>query len=380
MSTQVQTSPLVHLALFGCGAFAFFGVYTVHAILPTLMQEMHASVLMGSYFVSATILAIAIFSPIMGVISDRIGRKRLILFGIFALAVPTFLLGLAVNAHQVIALRFIQGVLVPALSVVAVAYVGDECKHPAQAMPFYVAGSVLGGFMGRFLMGYLALWDWRGGFMVLAGLMCLGGICIARALPHEVHFTRQNNNPLPQMCAHLKHPALLGAMGVGAALFFVLVGGFTLINVRLAQAPWHLGSHALGQVFFVYLVGMLVTPYTSRLLTRFGLQQALLGCLGMSLIGVVLSIFGQFWVIIVALTLICTGIFIGQSLVTSYLASAITTARSLASGLYYMVYYLGGALGAIGCAAAWAYGGWPMVAMLMALALGGAMWRACRLP
>ena len=62
----------------------------------------------------------------------RSARRRLILPAAFALVVPTVLLGLAPSLNWFLAARFLQGLLLPFIFTVFVAYIADECPGPAR--------------------------------------------------------------------------------------------------------------------------------------------------------------------------------------------------------------------------------------------------------
>src|SRR5260370_20136353 len=72
--------------------------------------------------------------------------------------------------------RFLQGLATPGVFAVTVAYVNDEwpAERAASAVGAYVSGTVLGGFSGRVLAGFLSEYlNWRGGVLV-GGVLQLG--------------------------------------------------------------------------------------------------------------------------------------------------------------------------------------------------------------
>ena len=108
------------------GALAFIQVYSIQSILPVLMQEYHASAAAVGSTVGATIFAVSIMSPFMGMISDALGRKRFIVGSILFIAVPTILLAFSHSIEMLWWLRFAQGLAVPGITVVLLAYIGEE--------------------------------------------------------------------------------------------------------------------------------------------------------------------------------------------------------------------------------------------------------------
>jgi YNFM family putative membrane transporter len=68
------------------------------------------------------------------------------------------------------------------------------------------------------------------------------------------------------------------------------VGVFTYVNFYLAQPPFNLTPAELGSIFFVYLLGCVVTPLAGRFLDRHGFRRTMLLSLGMCLGGLLLTL------------------------------------------------------------------------------------------
>ena len=106
------------LAVFVIGVFAFLEVYAIQAILPILMHDFNAGPAEIGFTVGATVLAVAIMSPFMGMLSDAIGRKKVIVASLLFLAFPTAMLGFSSTLGQMNVWRFLQGLAVPGITVV----------------------------------------------------------------------------------------------------------------------------------------------------------------------------------------------------------------------------------------------------------------------
>jgi len=73
------------------GMCTFLNVYSTQPLLPLLREAFHASELAVSLTVSATIFATALTAPIIGMVAERRGRKKVIVPSLFLLTVPTAL-------------------------------------------------------------------------------------------------------------------------------------------------------------------------------------------------------------------------------------------------------------------------------------------------
>jgi MFS family permease len=155
---------------------------------------------------------------------------------------------------------------------------------------------------------------------------------------------------------------------MGFTVLFSLVGVFTYVNFHLAGAPFNLSPAALGSIFFVYLLGCVVTPLAGRFLDRHGFRRTALLSVSMSLAGLLLTLVPALPAVIGGLALFSSGIFISQSAATVLTGRVAQGARSAAAGLYVTFYYAGGSVAAVATAWFWLRGGWPACVGLFAAA------------
>jgi predicted MFS family arabinose efflux permease len=357
------------------GVCTFLNVYCTQPLLPLLREVFHASELQVSLTVSATILATAFTAPIIGMIAERRGRKKVIVPALFLLAIPTALVATATSLYALIFWRFAQGIFVPGVIAVMLAYVNEEWagRGVGRAMSAYVAGTVLGGFLGRFIVGVTAThWHWRAGFAVLAALNLAGALVVRSWLPPAKNFVRAEHlsQVLEQAREHLRNPRLLANFGMGATVLLALVGCFTYANFYLAAAPFHLNSAQLGGIFFVYLFGVVVTPQSGRFLDRFGFRCTTVLYCAMMIAGLLLTLVQSLPIIIVGLAIFSSGVFVAQAAGTVQTGALAGRARSSAAGLYVTFYYLGGTVGATVTDWFWHWAAWPgCVALLGGVSL-----------
>jgi MFS family permease len=172
------------------------------------------------------------------------------------------------------------------------------------------------------------------------------------------------------MLRHLSNPRLVATYVVAFCVLFSMLGTFTYINFYLAAPPFSLSTTALGLLFAVYLVGAAVTPTAGRAIDRFGHRFALVAAFTGAAAGVCLTLVHSLPVVMVGLTLTCTGVFIANAAGSSYVGSAATESRASAIGLYVTFYYLGGSGGSAIPGFFWARGGWPAcVGLIVAVQL-----------
>ena len=364
------------------GACTFLNVYCTQPLLPFFQQFFHATEVQVSLTVGAPTLAVALMAPFTGMMAESIGRKTVIVPALFAMAVPTLLAATAHSLSALICWRFLQGMCVPGVIAVIIAYINEEfAGRTGTVMSAYVAGTVFGGFLGRFLTGLIAAHgNWHAAFLVLGGLDLLGAFAVRRWLPPARNFVpgRPVLKSLADTWGHLGNPRLLLICGLGGTVLFSLVGVFTYANFYLARPPFALTTAGLGGVFFVYLFGCLVTPLAGRFQDRHGFRRTALLAAGISLGGLLLTLIHSLPAVITGLAFFSAGLFVSQASATVLTGRVAGRARSSAAGLYVTCYYLGGSAGTALPAWFWLHGGWPGCVALFAgislvtLALGWA--------
>jgi YNFM family putative membrane transporter len=356
------------------GYCAFLNLYSPQAILPLLSNEYGTGAAGISSIMTASTLAVALTAPFTGTIADVLGRKRVIVTALGLLAVPTLMSALAPSLSSMIIWRFVQGLLLPPVFAVTIAYIGEEWPpHEATgAVGSYTSGAALGGFSGRFFTGVLAdIIGWRDAFMVLAAFTVAGAIALVIMLPHERKFVRSEGLIASgkQMLAHFRNPQLVATYAVGFGVLFNFIATFTYISFRLAAPPYNFSPTALGLIFLVYLIGSVLTPTIGIAVGRFGRRPFIIGVLAVWLAGIGVTLLTPVWAIVLGLGM-CAGCgMLCQAVSTSYVALSAKAGRSSAVGLYVTSFYIGGSFGAALGGLAWTLGQWPACAALIAAML-----------
>jgi len=360
-------------------------------MLPLLAQIFHSTKTGVGLTVSASTLGVALAAPIFGALTERLPRKRVIVASLFGIAVPTLLAATSTSLGQLVFWRFLQGICIPGVIAVVITYIGEEWppERVALIMSFYVSGTALGGFIGRVSAGMLADWfNWRISFLTIGVLALAGASAVALWLPHG------RPRPTPQRRADqlpafpyqiqelFRNRRLVATFAVGFNVLFSLVGVFTWITFHLSAAPFNLSTTALSYLFFVYLVGLVVTPMAGYVITKVGLRAGIAGAICCSMTGVLLTLVPSLTAVILGLIMVSSGVFISQTASQSHLrVAAPAEARVTAAGLYLTSYYLGGTAAGVIPGAFWALGKWPacvgfIVAMQMtALTIALIGWR-----
>jgi MFS family permease len=202
--------------------------------------------------------------------------------------------------------RFLQGLLLPPIFAVAIAYVGDE--WPVREVPtiagIYITGASIGGFCGRLVPGVLTdLIGWRSAFVTLAVMSLAGAVVVLALLPRERSFVRSEGLAASarQMLRHLRNPQLVATYAIGFGVLFNFIAVFTYVSFHLAAPPYLLSPTMLGAIFVTYLAGSATAPMIGWAMVRFGRRPFVLGVLAIWACGALLLLAPPLAVIIAGL-------------------------------------------------------------------------------
>ena len=345
------------------GFAAFVNLYSPQALLPELANEFHVGPGEISALMTAGTAAIALSAPFTGALADVAGRKRLIAAAMFAVVVPTPIMTFAGNVPQLTVWRFVQGLLLPPIFTVAVAYIGDEWPPAdvARVAGIYISGSAIGGFCGRFIPGLLTdIIGWRAAIAVVAALTLFAAIIVTTMLPRERNFVRSGGvvTSIAQMVRHLRNRRLVATYAIGFGVLFNFVATFTYVNFHLAAPPYQFSPTLLGALFLTYLVSSPIVPWVGRAIAMFGRRQFVLGVIALWIVGALLLLAPPVALIVAGLTLCAVCGMVCQAVSTGYVTLSAKEGRSSAVGLYASIYYIGGSAGAFITGLAWASAGW----------------------
>ena len=268
------------LALFTLWLLVFAAagqIIIVAPILPRIAEQLAMDPGPLGLLITVYATALAAFTLVVGPVSDRFGRRRVILIGTAAMAASLLLHGLADSFKSLLVLRAISGAAGGVLSGASVAYVGDTFPPERRG---WANGWVMSGFAVGQILGIpagIALADafgFRAPFVAFGLAMVVAFVLAFPALPQPVGAT--TSVPLTLRGALEGYRDLLRGRETGAAagIFLVLFAGVGLFVIYF---PTWLES-ALGftatQVSLVYVLGgianVIVGPRAGRLSDRVG--------------------------------------------------------------------------------------------------------------
>ena len=265
--------------------------------LPVYVQQLgvhdDAAIARWSGFAyAATFLTAALTAPLWGTLSDRFGRKPMLVRASLGMAVATAALGLAQSAWQLVALRLLVGLLGGYSSASNVLVAAQTPKqHTAKALGILATGIMAGTVVGPLVGGVAPeLLGPRPTFFAVAGLIflafCGTALLIREDRPARVAEGRSKPAE-PQhargLWAGIDAPGRVVALLATAGLvMFATVAIEPILTLYVGQlAPrWGAVSSTAGVVFAVTACGTIISaPRLGRLADRIGYVRVITGCL-----------------------------------------------------------------------------------------------------
>ncbi len=361
------------------GLASFNAMYCTQALMPALTEAMHITPAQAALTVSATtgILALAILPA--SILSERLGRGRLITFSALAATIVGLALPFAPGLGWLVTGRALQGLLLAGVPATAMAWLAQEI-HPRdlpRAMGIYVAGNSVGGLIGRLLpSALLQFTDWKVALGVDMGLALAFSIVMVIILPKERRFTPKTlrlSSELATMGRQWHDRRLAGLFSVGFIFMGVFVSLYNFLGYRLIDR-FGLAPSLAGLVFLLYLFGTAASARGGRMAAERGRGTAILFGAGLCVVGLPIAAIGNLWVMLLGVAALTYGFFTVHAVASGWVGALAPGSRGEASGMYLTCYYLGSSIlgylsGHVFHAAGWA---WLMI-WLLALVLVGCL-------
>ncbi|EHU4840919.1 MFS transporter [Vibrio parahaemolyticus] len=350
------------------GSFLVFSnLYLLQPMLPTFATLFSISETQVNWLFAASTLALSFSLVPMAVLSESIGRKPVMVVGLFSIPAISALMLLGDSFIFLVACRALIGIALAAFAAVAVAYMAEELdKHAfSMAIGTYIAANSLGGIAGRISGGLLAdNFSVDVAIEVMMVVTLIGVICVHYLLPKQRNFTPSSSSLRHQnraIIGHFRNQRVWFAMLIGGLNFALFVNLYSVMGFRLVSAPHNVPVGLASLIFICYLGG----TFSSRCAGHWSKRcSSILGMfLGavVSMAGMWIAAFESLAAMLIGLLLISFGAFFTHTLAYGWVGQNATQAKATATALYLVHYYVGGSLGGFLLLYCWQHGGWSTV-------------------
>ena len=294
------------------------GMTIILPLLPFYAERYGATPQVVGLLVTTYALCQLVAGPILGQLSDRHGRRPLLIVSQLGTFAGFLVLGFARTLWLIFFSRFLDGITAGNLSL-AQAYISDVTEPKDRAKSFGLIGIAFGiGFLiGPAISGFLSQYDYSYPAWAAAALsftsVCCTYFLLPRAAPHAGEESGPGGKSLGVLdwgayAQYFKRPELgrlLGTFFIFSLMFGLFLSGFALF----AERRFTTGGHPFGpkEVGYLYaysgllgvfiqggLLGRLVKKFGERRLALVGYASACLGLLGLSMarpLGALLLVF-----------------------------------------------------------------------------------------
>jgi YNFM family putative membrane transporter len=340
--------------LFFAGVATFAQLYSPQAALPLIADDLHIGAADAALVISAATIGLAIGVIPWSVVADHIGRVRAMSIAVTGATGFGLLVPFATTFPLLLTGRLFEGAMVGGVPAIAIAYLSEEIepRHAARAAGTYVAGTSVGGLLGRLVAGPVAeLANWRIGVFAVAVLCAIAAALFIFLVPKPRGFVprrsrgpRQEDGLLTQLTAHLRSPRMLALFAQALLLMGGFVALYNYLGFRLSAAPFDLPQTLISLLFLAYLAGTWSAAQAGALAARFGRRPVLLFAIAGMVAGVLLTLSSLLLLVLVGLLVATAGFFAAHAVASGWTGTEAVIGRAQASSLYNLFYYAGSSL------------------------------------
>ena len=315
-----------------------YGIFS--PILPFYIESMGASgTTLGLLNASYAVMRL-VFGPVWGSISDRIGRKRVLMVGILGFGVTMVWFGLADRLWMLFAARILAGMLSSATAPTTMAYISDNAPEGelSKGLGRLSAAGSVGAILGPLLEGLVASDSLATPFFIAAGLAGFSLLMAWLFLP-ESKVIERGSSARKMVDLKEMQMAIAGPAGKLFLLTFISTSGLYIYSNVFGLYGLERFGFRTEEVGIVYMalglvsmgsVGLLVGPLTKRLgsekIIAYGF---LIGAVSMG----VLPLAGGLTGIIVLTAIMAAAIALQGTALISLISRRTTTEQGVTMGL-----------------------------------------------
>ena len=261
--------------------------------LPDMVGYFDTTPVLVKLTISLNLLAFGLAQMVHGPLSDRYGRKPVMIWSLLAVVILSLACAAAQSIEQLLVARILLGVAAAAEAVLGLAILKDLYDEQEQVRALALLGMVIAiaPAVGPILGGYLHVaFGWQSNFIVIAGLSALAAAVAFRYLPEssvpdrhalQPALVLQRYRQLLANASFVLHSLMCG-VALGLILVFVTAAPFVLIE-RLGVAVQHFGYYQatiVAAFFFGSLfASRMADRWAGERLLKLGLSSIVCGAL-----------------------------------------------------------------------------------------------------
>jgi YNFM family putative membrane transporter len=376
-SSELQLLKRIKLGIFLSGLCVFAQLYLFQPLLPQIVNTYKISPSLSSWTVSAATIGMALGLFKFSFKADALPRKKLMVRSIIGASVITIITPWLPYFELLILASFFKGYVLSGVTAVALAYLSEEVKltHLGLVIGLYLSGNTVGGMIGRtftLLISEYLNWKWA---VSIVGLLCVVlGLLFNEIFPSSRHFTtKQPIYKLKKlkMFIFLKHKQLISLYVLAAIIMSCFVAIYNYLSFELVHV-YKINNHWVAAIFLMYSVGVYASYIAGKWSDKYKSQHILPYIMLLYIMGEICFLIPYLSSIIIGLICITFAFFAAHTLATKLVSQSVLNAKSTATSLYWLFYYIGSS--AVGVFAGKLYASlgwdWMIIVLLIMLSIG----------
>lgn len=349
----------------------FCSLYAAQPIQPLFQSEFNLTHFQALLFTTLMMAPLGIAPLIYGYILEAVSAKIMVRIALAVLGLLEILFAFADNYLSLLIIRAVQGLMIPAILTSLTSYISynSEKDKVQQSIAAYVAATILGGFLGRFLSGVSTdLFGWRYFFFFLGILLLINSFSLGTMTRDvKLNYARPS---LKEVGTLLKDRSFFWLYVSIFCLFFVFAAMMNVLPFELKQLSPRGGETGVGLLYLGYSMGVLVSLNSRKIVKWCGSTVNGIAA-GVIVFGIGCASFWvqNYLVMFAAMFVFCAGLFAAHSLLSGAVNRLAKENKAIANGLYISFYYTGGTLGSILPAAIYHKFGWHLFLLQLLVAI-----------
>ncbi|QQG66383.1 MFS transporter [Desulfobulbus oligotrophicus] len=346
--------------IYFCTVITFCSLYAAQPIQPVFQHEFSLTSFQAILFTTLMMLPLGFAPMFYGVLLERLSARLIVRTAVLFLGVLELVFSLTNNYFVLLALRGLQGLAIPAILTSLVSYISFTASREdvQAAIARYIAATILGGFLGRFLSGlFTDLFGWRF-FFFLLGVLLLWSFFLLRTLEKDANLEYSRPSGA-EVIALVRQPQFFWLYCTIFSVFFVFAGLLNFLPFQLKAINPSFRETGIGFMYFGYVMGILVSLNVRWLIRLFGSEtKVAMSGLFLYIFGILGFMLPDHRTMFIAMFVFCTGMFMAHSLLSGYINTLAKSKKGIANGVYISFYYLGGTIGSFAPGVFYEHFGW----------------------
>ena len=344
---------LMTLILFWGGLVVMSSMYLTIPLISLFSTLFNVSSNVAVWTSSIFAIFFAIGCLFYGPLSDRYGRKKVMVVGLCLLTIVTPIVGLFNNIYWIITLRGVQGAIAATFSPIALIYITEMFpdNRKVHTTGFLVTGFLMAGIIGQVISSFINQYlSWNYTFYIMGLVYVVTTVMIIAFLPKDnlPRFKRSVLEAVNKMGSLFRVKSLVLCYLVDIMFLMSLMCMYTALGYYLSGPNIGLNSQQILYVRAIGIVGILFALTSGLLVNKFDVFRVLIAGLIIAAVSLILlGLVSNVVVIIILSVIFVAGIAIAVSPLISIISQIGGKECGSALSLHTVILFIGAGLGPI---------------------------------